>query len=762
MFRTLDRYILRQLTAPLLGGAVLLTFVLTIDRIYELTELVVTKGVPFSLVVGLLGFVLPSLLIHALPMALLVAVLFVTGRLAADLEVVALYATGLSPFRLFRPFLVGACLIALASALLTFWVTPWANAALERRLVTILQTHAGTGIRERVFNSTLGQVLLYLDEVSPSHMAFRGVLVSDERDPQHSRIITARQGRLLIDEENKRTTLRLLDGAVHESDLDRPLRYRFTSFALYDMALTLEAPSREAPGLVKPEETLSLRRLLTAAADLRRQGQSAAHYDVELHKRFVFPLGGLVFSLVGFPLGIRSSRERRAVQMAGSLAIAVAYYLVLVSMEAAALVHQIPAWAAIWTPPLLFGALGLVLLRATLGPLLPAGHASKLQRLWRFRPRRHATPRPARHTAPRASTRLIYRYVTRQYLGYLGYGLAVGAVLFTIVDVLQTMDHYLHRKPPLMVILQYVLLQLPLGLYQELPMVILVATLFLFLSLERHHELTALKSAGVSLYQVSRPVLLLALGVSAASVLFQETLLPRLATRAEEVYRIKIQGQSSSDRQSLTQVWHRSTDTRFFRIALLDPSTRLLDRVTLLEIDRDYRILSRLDARYAWWTPEGWEFRDGVFRKMGSSNGIEAVPFRLTTLKLPETIEDFTRLQRPTDMMNFLQLRAHLRRLQDSGHEVRTHLVKLYEKLSFPLVHAVAALLAIPFALLCPRGERFIGIGLAIALTMGYWVVHTLALSFAKADMLPPLLAAWTANIIFAGLGLFFFLRART
>ncbi|MBI4591152.1 MAG: LptF/LptG family permease [Candidatus Rokubacteria bacterium] len=61
-----------------------------------------------------------------------------------------------------------------------------------------------------------------------------------------------------------------------------------------------------------------------------------------------------------------------------------------------------------------------------------------------------------------------------------------------------------------------------------------------------------------------------------------------------------------------------------------------------------------------------------------------------------------------------------------------------------------------------PQGGRVIGIALAIVISLGYWLVNSLALSFAKADLLPPLLAAWTANVVFAGIGVSFFLRART
>src|SRR2546425_10175796 len=58
----LDRYIVRELVSPLAFGCALLTFFLVIDRIYQLTDLVITKGVPFFLVVQLLVFMLPSFL----------------------------------------------------------------------------------------------------------------------------------------------------------------------------------------------------------------------------------------------------------------------------------------------------------------------------------------------------------------------------------------------------------------------------------------------------------------------------------------------------------------------------------------------------------------------------------------------------------------------------------------------------------------------------------------------------------------------------
>jgi lipopolysaccharide export system permease protein len=125
-------------------------------------------------------------------------------------------------------------------------------------------------------------------------------------------------------------------------------------------------------------------------------------------------------------------------------------------------------------------------------------------------------------------------------------------------------------------------------------------------------------------------------------------------------------------------------------------------------------------------------------------------------------MEDFIRIQKPVNAMSFRELKDYIARLEAAGFKIRKHLVELYAKLSFPLVNLVMVLVAIPFALQSPRGGRLYGIGLALAIMAGYLVVHYVALAFARADLLPPLIAAWTANVIFMGIGVSLLLRART
>jgi LPS export ABC transporter permease LptG/LPS export ABC transporter permease LptF len=769
VIRILDRYVALELWPPFVISVVLFTFFLAIDHVYQLTDLVIGKQVPVKMVLSLLLFSLPPLLSLSLPIAVLMAVLIAGGRLSGDFEVAALKASGVSPVRLFRPFLVAGVIVSVLSAWLTLVVNPWASAAFQKQVFTILEAQATTGIQERAFTGAFGRIVLYVEEVSPSQIALKGLLAADERDPAVSRIIMAREGRLLSDRERRRLTLRFIDGAVNETDVADPRRFRYTSFALYDMSLSLPSPAATSEQQAKPEKEMPLRSL-AAAAEEAEDPRKAAPFLVELHKRFAIPVAAVVFALVGFPLGIRSHRSSRAVAVTSSFAVVIAYYIISTALENPALGGRLPVGLAIWLPNLLFVLIGLILLRAvTTG--VPTGWLNFVWRVaYRLAPgRRETGPRAAGRTrrfrlrGPRGSTFIIDRYLMRRYLTFIGVGLLIGAAFIVVVDVVQSLDRFLRVKPPWIYIAQHFLYLVPRELYKGLPLIVLVATIFLFVSLTRQRELDALKAAGMSLYRASLPVLLIALLTSVGALVFQETALPAITAKAEEVDRVKIRGFPPRHLQQQGQIWYRSSDRRFLKIGLLDPVAGSLDGLVALDLAPDFSLTERLDVRRARWTSEGWEMWGGITRQIGAGQQVRSRSFDHRVMEMPEHIDDFIRVQKRPDAMSFLELRAYVAKLRDGGHQVGAYLVKLYSKLSFPWVHLIMALLAIPFALVAPRsGGRAAGIAVAITIAVAYWLVHSAALAFARADLLPPALAAWTANIIFAGVGTAMFLSVKT
>jgi lipopolysaccharide export system permease protein len=186
--------------------------------------------------------------------------------------------------------------------------------------------------------------------------------------------------------------------------------------------------------------------------------------------------------------------------------------------------------------------------------------------------------------------------------------------------------------------------------------------------------------------------------------------------------------------------------------------------ISIMEMTPQFVMRRRWDARRMRWreVDQSWELRDGVVREFEPGAADRVQPFRELTVKLPERMDDFAQVPRAPDVMNYVELRAYIGRLQDGGHKVGKYLVDLHAKLSYPFAHLIMALVGIPFALQSPRGGRVIGIALCIGLGLGYFLVHSAAVALARTDLLPPIIAAWSANVLFASLGLFLYLRSPT
>ncbi len=396
--------------------------------------------------------------------------------------------------------------------------------------------------------------MIYVDEVSASQVRLKGLLVSDERNAEQSRIIVAREGRLLSDEATRRITLRFLDGSISESDASDRRRFRQTYFSLYDMTLPVDSPLAAVAREEKPEKQLPLRELIAEA-----ESHAAERPDLRaLLRRAAQALRAARWPRssspsMGFPLGIRAQRGGRAVALALSFGIVVAYYILYSTMEGLALrgaharghrgldPQRHPRGDRAW--PSCAGASRAC---PPPGSICSGGSgrrsASGDRVAWSSRSRSAARRRLGRLAGPRASTFIMDRYLIRQYLIFLGIGTGVGAVLIAVVDLLQTLDRFLRSKPPFITILEHFLYRMPGELYKGLPMIVLIATVFLFLSLTRQRELDALKAAGVSLYRASLPILLVAGAISVLAVVFQEAALPDINAKADEVDRVKIRG----------------------------------------------------------------------------------------------------------------------------------------------------------------------------------------------------------------------------
>src|SRR5437764_265843 len=159
--RILSRYILRQHIPPLGYALAALTFAMLVNQIAKQFGNFVGKGLPWGVIFEVFALSIPFIVAMTLPMAVLVAVLYTFSHLAADNEVTAMKASGISVGRILLPVLGGATLIAAIAFVWNDQILPRSNHELRTLLVDIQRKKPTFQLREQVINEVVaGQFFL--------------------------------------------------------------------------------------------------------------------------------------------------------------------------------------------------------------------------------------------------------------------------------------------------------------------------------------------------------------------------------------------------------------------------------------------------------------------------------------------------------------------------------------------------------------------------------------------------------------------------
>ncbi len=349
MGKTLQRYFLAEIGGAFLAGLAIFTFVLFIQRVIDLIDMVLTRGVPGYLVGKLFVTILPSFLEITIPMALLLGVVVAFGRLASDGELVALRAAGVNIFQMMRPVLVFATGVAIVTLSLAVSVRPWAFRELRFTLYEIAKTRATAALRPRRFNTDFKGMVIYVDRLDPEGGLLEGVMLADERDSFRRTTVFADSGRVVSDEVSQTLYLHLLDGTSIAFEAGQE-SYDWTDFASLEVHLDSEQQAiGPRPGVTEPRE-MRWDDLMRARDARLQAGGPAIGEILEIHRKMAISMASLVLAIIAVPLGMQPSRSVRARGLGVSLAVIVLYYILLAGAEFAARAALMHPGLAMWIP----------------------------------------------------------------------------------------------------------------------------------------------------------------------------------------------------------------------------------------------------------------------------------------------------------------------------------------------------------------------------------------------------------------------------
>lgn len=357
---------------------------------------------------------------------------------------------------------------------------------------------------------------------------------------------------------------------------------------------------------------------------------------------------------------------------------------------------------------------------------------------------------------------IITKYITREFLKLFLLCLGTCMALFFIIDLsMQYLDMFEKYNPPFILAVLMCIYKLPQMLYWLSPMAILLGIFLTLAIFSRNNEIIAMKASGISVYRIITPLLIMSICIMLLSFGNQELIVPYTTQKAEYIEHIRIKQKEGRRLLQQNRFWYRSEDA-ICNIDLFEHKTNTLQGITLYFFSSTFTLIKRVDARSGKWIDNSWHFYDVVIRTFGSDGLLDIEMAGEKIIPLKETPDDFKVARREPEEMSYAELHDYITKIEKAGYKVPEYIPYLYAKISFPFVCLIMPILAIPFALRIGRGGSVaLGVGLSVLIGFIYFVAFNFGLSLGKGGLLPPLLSAWAANILFGTLGTYFFLQVR-
>lgn len=354
-FTAIDRYVFRLVLMPMLGVFALAASLLMLEKMLRLMEFVSTEGGPVTVVFKMLVNLIPEYAGLAIPLGVMLGILFAFRKLATTSELDVMRAVGLSYTRLLRvPYLITIALMGVNFVIVGYW-QPLARYSYEQMDFELRSGALGASIKVGEFTQLEDRVALRIEQSRDEGRRLMGIFARIANDKGQVLSISAREGRFLANREDRNTIiLRLTDGTIVQ---DMPGQTsRVLSFSRHDLPIDLPAIERfrergdESREYLLPE-LLELGWNDEASASEQASGQAAFSY------RMVEVVMMLMLPLLAVALAIPPKRSTSALGVFVSIVMVVAYHKVNQYGQSVAELGRVDPLVALWGPFALFAAL---------------------------------------------------------------------------------------------------------------------------------------------------------------------------------------------------------------------------------------------------------------------------------------------------------------------------------------------------------------------------------------------------------------------
>jgi lipopolysaccharide export system permease protein len=732
----LDGYILRMLAAPAAAvlGVTLVAFLL--DQTLHLIDQLASNGARLDYLFGLVTNLVPYELGLALPAAFFVSMFIVIARLDEESEIDALLSGGVSFERIVAPLVFAGLVLGVVSLLLVGYLQPYSRFGYRAMLNAATDAGWTARLDPQMFTNAGPDSTISADEADATGRRLKGVFIRRKTSTGET-VVTAAEGVLNLRRDQRTTDLRLNGGMILSDAAPGAARLlRFGDFVDHEIVAGSET-LRPRGG---DEEELTLPELLSESrspGSLIPKRVLQAELYARLARSFAIPL----LPLLALPLALAAKRGRRAPGMIIGAVILVAYHHGITLAKGFAADGLLDPLAAVAGLYAILAAITFWLFlssRRRPGETPISGFLLQLDTLLDRRTKVAPTAVKSKGAISLSAylTRIMAVRTLVAALALIG--------LLQLIDLLERTGGLLARGGA-MDILQWIVLRTPFLFHEVAPFAVLGGAIFTFSQLSRSSELVVMRISGLSLFEIFKRTLPVALAVAALDLVVTDQVTPRAEQFLNSWWDSTAPGAAAKPG---TPRWFRIDGN----VVMARSGTRngqTLRGVSIYERNDHKALTRRVQAASATWTGRGWELHDATITDLGEARAtmmtVAETHWR-TTLRSADAARLFADTYEITSGTAYRSLFGN-GPVDRSPSQFKT---RLFRTIAEGLAPIIMLLLAMPTAMGHSRSNRTGPIIFALGCGLLYLVSDGLLTAMGSTGILPPLAAAWGAPVAFA------------
>lgn len=301
------------------------------------------------------------------------------------------------------------------------------------------------------------------------------------------------------------------------------------------------------------------------------------------------------------------------------------------------------------------------------------------------------------------------------------------------------------------------LYQTPQVLSLTFPMATLLASIFAFNRMSSQRETLAFRSAGISFFRIIAPAIVFSLIVSLIHLGFNEFIVPN-ANQNKEKLLLKIEGVQMKPKQNVNLTEYDEKGLLKRIINVLEIEGKKLTNITIAEFESGK--LSRIlrAEKGIWNRGQNWVLEEGEIHFFSSSLGSDLIVLRFDKeyINIAVELENYMNREKSVEELDAISLYERIQFKKQTGGVVTRDLLYFHMKFSLPFASFVFCLLGSSVGLRQSRQASSIGIGISLFVIIFYYILYSLSLGLAMANIVSPIIAAWIPNSVTSFFGIYY------